>query len=251
MTKLVDDTKNVTPKNDKKTKQSDVGRKKKHVDFRILNNISSNHNINNAHLLILNLQTCSVHLQATQLVNLLKDTHSSRGSNSMLKVILPQHSNTSSNSSMVVLLHSNSSVHRLNLRNPKDTVNHLLASSTSSLLPSREGTSRHHPVIPHSRVSSSNSSTSRDHLQQDSSASQVVASNTSSHRSRLLLHSSEPQRATSSLCKHTYAVFPLTLRFQQFDSSRSGQLNSFDLQRLLEKDATMEAREDCVKMVRA
>ncbi|RYF50221.1 MAG: hypothetical protein EOO38_06190 [Cytophagaceae bacterium] len=38
-------------------------------------------------------------------------------------------------------------------------------------------------------------------------------------------------------------------RFSQFDSSRTGQLNSYDLQRLLAKDATMEAREDCVKMV--
>lgn len=40
------------------------------------------------------------------------------------------------------------------------------------------------------------------------------------------------------------------VRFGQFDSSRTGQLNSYDLQRLLAKDATMEAREDCVKMVR-
>jgi hypothetical protein len=40
-------------------------------------------------------------------------------------------------------------------------------------------------------------------------------------------------------------------RFGQFDSSRTGQLNSYDLQRLLAKDATMEAREDCVKMVRS
>lgn len=38
-------------------------------------------------------------------------------------------------------------------------------------------------------------------------------------------------------------------RFNQFDSSRTGQLNSFDLQRLLAKDETIEAREDCVKMV--
>lgn len=38
-------------------------------------------------------------------------------------------------------------------------------------------------------------------------------------------------------------------RFNQFDSSRNGQLNSFDLQRLLAKDETIEAREDCVKMV--
>nr|ODN97863.1 calcium-binding protein [Cryptococcus depauperatus CBS 7855] len=37
--------------------------------------------------------------------------------------------------------------------------------------------------------------------------------------------------------------------FQQFDSSRTGQLCAFDLQKLLAKDATMEAREDCVKMV--
>ncbi|ODN98239.1 hypothetical protein L198_03481 [Cryptococcus wingfieldii CBS 7118] len=36
--------------------------------------------------------------------------------------------------------------------------------------------------------------------------------------------------------------------FAQFDSSRSGQLHAFDLQRLLAKDATMEAREDAVKM---
>ena len=45
-------------------------------------------------------------------------------------------------------------------------------------------------------------------------------------------------------------VSGLMSRFGQFDSSRSGQLNSYDLQRLLMKDATMEAREDCVKMVR-
>ena len=38
-------------------------------------------------------------------------------------------------------------------------------------------------------------------------------------------------------------------RFSQFDSSRSGSLNSYDLERLLAKDATMEAREDCVKML--
>ncbi|TYJ51386.1 hypothetical protein B9479_008048 [Cryptococcus floricola] len=37
--------------------------------------------------------------------------------------------------------------------------------------------------------------------------------------------------------------------FAQFDSSRSGQLHAFDLQRLLAKDATMEAREDAVKML--
>ncbi|ORY21907.1 hypothetical protein BCR39DRAFT_552694 [Naematelia encephala] len=37
--------------------------------------------------------------------------------------------------------------------------------------------------------------------------------------------------------------------FAQFDSRRTGQLDSFDLQRLLAKDATMEAREDCVKML--
>ncbi|WVQ82257.1 hypothetical protein IAT38_004385 [Cryptococcus sp. DSM 104549] len=37
--------------------------------------------------------------------------------------------------------------------------------------------------------------------------------------------------------------------FTQFDSSRSGQLSPFDLQRLLAKDATMDAREDCVKML--
>ncbi len=36
---------------------------------------------------------------------------------------------------------------------------------------------------------------------------------------------------------------------QQFDSSRSGALNSHDLQRLLAKDSMMDAREDCVKMV--
>jgi hypothetical protein len=45
---------------------------------------------------------------------------------------------------------------------------------------------------------------------------------------------------------------PLTLaRFQQFDSTRSGALSSQDLQRLLAKDSMMDAREDCVKMVRA
>lgn len=44
---------------------------------------------------------------------------------------------------------------------------------------------------------------------------------------------------------------PADNSFTQFDSSRTGQLSSYDLQRLLEKDATMEAREDCVKMVSA
>lgn len=39
------------------------------------------------------------------------------------------------------------------------------------------------------------------------------------------------------------------VRFNQFDSSRSGALNSHDLQRLLAKDSMMDAREDCVKMV--
>jgi hypothetical protein len=42
-----------------------------------------------------------------------------------------------------------------------------------------------------------------------------------------------------------------TPRFQQFDSTRSGALSSQDLQRLLAKDSMMDAREDCVKMVRA
>ncbi|UOH79015.1 hypothetical protein LQV05_000005 [Cryptococcus neoformans] len=37
--------------------------------------------------------------------------------------------------------------------------------------------------------------------------------------------------------------------FHQFDSSRSGQLHAYDLQRLLAKDARMEAREDAVKML--
>lgn len=37
--------------------------------------------------------------------------------------------------------------------------------------------------------------------------------------------------------------------FNQFDSGRQGQLSYLDLERLLEKDATVEAREDCVKMV--
>lgn len=42
----------------------------------------------------------------------------------------------------------------------------------------------------------------------------------------------------------------LTLRFEQFDSSRTGQLNSYDLQRLLAKDSLMEdPREDAVKML--
>jgi hypothetical protein len=38
-------------------------------------------------------------------------------------------------------------------------------------------------------------------------------------------------------------------RFEQFDSARTGQLSYYDLQRLLAKDATMDAREDCVKML--
>nr|KIR83029.1 calcium-binding protein [Cryptococcus tetragattii IND107] len=41
----------------------------------------------------------------------------------------------------------------------------------------------------------------------------------------------------------------LQTMFLQFDSSRTGQLNAYDLQRLLAKDARMEAREDAVKMV--
>ncbi|WVQ99165.1 hypothetical protein IAU59_006297 [Kwoniella sp. CBS 9459] len=41
----------------------------------------------------------------------------------------------------------------------------------------------------------------------------------------------------------------LQAMFAQFDSSRSGQLSAYDLQRLLAKDATMDAREDCVKML--
>ncbi|KIR40872.1 calcium-binding protein [Cryptococcus deuterogattii 99/473] len=40
----------------------------------------------------------------------------------------------------------------------------------------------------------------------------------------------------------------LQTMFLQFDSSRTGQLNAYDLQRLLAKDARMEAREDAVKM---
>jgi hypothetical protein len=40
-------------------------------------------------------------------------------------------------------------------------------------------------------------------------------------------------------------------RFDQFDLTRSGQLSSYDLQRLLAKDSLMEdPREDAVKMVR-
>lgn len=39
------------------------------------------------------------------------------------------------------------------------------------------------------------------------------------------------------------------MSFAQFDSERQGQLSYLDLERLLEKDATVEAREDCVKMV--
>lgn len=40
-------------------------------------------------------------------------------------------------------------------------------------------------------------------------------------------------------------------RFDQFDLARSGQLSSYDLQRLLAKDSLMEdPREDAVKMVR-
>lgn len=39
-------------------------------------------------------------------------------------------------------------------------------------------------------------------------------------------------------------------RFDQFDLTRSGQLSSYDLQRLLAKDSLMEdPREDAVKMV--
>lgn len=39
-------------------------------------------------------------------------------------------------------------------------------------------------------------------------------------------------------------------RFDQFDASRTGQLNSYDLQRLLAKDSLMEdPREDAVKML--
>ncbi|WVR07262.1 hypothetical protein IAU60_004303 [Kwoniella sp. DSM 27419] len=41
----------------------------------------------------------------------------------------------------------------------------------------------------------------------------------------------------------------LQAMFAQFDSSRSGQLSAYDLVRLLAKDATMDAREDCVKML--
>ncbi|WVQ83701.1 hypothetical protein IAT38_005845 [Cryptococcus sp. DSM 104549] len=41
----------------------------------------------------------------------------------------------------------------------------------------------------------------------------------------------------------------LRMMFEQFDSSRSGQLSGYDLQKLLAKDATMDAREDCVKML--
>ncbi|RXK38915.1 hypothetical protein M231_03760 [Tremella mesenterica] len=41
----------------------------------------------------------------------------------------------------------------------------------------------------------------------------------------------------------------LEILFEQFDGSRTGQLNAYDLQKLLAKDATMEAREDCVKML--
>ncbi|OWZ63433.1 hypothetical protein AYX15_04624 [Cryptococcus neoformans] len=37
--------------------------------------------------------------------------------------------------------------------------------------------------------------------------------------------------------------------FAAFDSSRSGHLSAFDLQKLLAKDATMDAREDSVKML--
>ncbi|KIR68278.1 calcium-binding protein [Cryptococcus bacillisporus CA1873] len=37
--------------------------------------------------------------------------------------------------------------------------------------------------------------------------------------------------------------------FTAFDSSRSGHLSAFDLQKLLAKDATMDAREDSVKML--
>ncbi|CAK9786342.1 EF-hand [Cutaneotrichosporon oleaginosum] len=37
--------------------------------------------------------------------------------------------------------------------------------------------------------------------------------------------------------------------FAQFDSGRQGQLSYLDLQRLLAKDGTVEAREDCVKML--
>lgn len=44
-------------------------------------------------------------------------------------------------------------------------------------------------------------------------------------------------------------VKPSDPRFNQFDSTRTGQLSHWDLRHLLEKDATMEAREDCVKMV--
>lgn len=44
---------------------------------------------------------------------------------------------------------------------------------------------------------------------------------------------------------------PNPTRFDQFDSSRTGQLTSYDLQRLLSKDSLMEdPREDAVKMVR-
>lgn len=40
------------------------------------------------------------------------------------------------------------------------------------------------------------------------------------------------------------------IRFEQFDMSRSGQLTSYDLQRLLAKDSLMEdPREDAVKML--
>jgi hypothetical protein len=42
----------------------------------------------------------------------------------------------------------------------------------------------------------------------------------------------------------------LICRFQQFDSSRSGQLGASDLRRLLAKDSMLDPREDCVKMVR-
>ena len=42
------------------------------------------------------------------------------------------------------------------------------------------------------------------------------------------------------------------VRFDQFDLARSGQLSSYDLQRLLAKDSLMEdPREDAVKMVRS
>ncbi|AAW40618.2 calcium-binding protein, putative [Cryptococcus deneoformans JEC21] len=66
-----------------------------------------------------------------------------------------------------------------------------------------------------------------------------------------------PQQQQQWQQAHQHSVSPpasaedqeLQNMFRQFDSSQSGQLHAYDLQRLLAKDARMEAREDAVKML--